>query len=325
MQTSQRRFREGVTFVLFFSLTMLAGVRSLPAAGAVESAEASAAQAQDKAAPKCAFIDAPKSALTALVEAKLLQDTQRAWLERTEIEKIVAEQQLQAAFGAAAGPDRVRLGRLLKADVLVLLRTGQKRLDGRRQQAWAEVVAAETAGGLRLLARTLVLSGDTEADASSLARTIGQGLAKYGQQIRDVYAVLPFVCQNLTYEYDYLRDAYAKLLEELLLRQPGTVTAELAEAEALAKEYQLAAPSEKPQRRLPLYFLGQYRHERRGNDIQVTITLTVKRGAKQVGEAARTVAPADAPAAIRQLAMEVLPGGHAHPFRIDPAARAIAR
>jgi WD40 repeat protein len=257
--------------------------------------------ADEKAAPssppRCALIDVDQSPVAALAEARLLDDAEGIWLERNEIAKILAEQQLQAAFGADAGPNRVALGRLLKADVLALLRTGVK-----EKQPYAELVVAETAGGLRILARSIPLSDDAESDADALVALIDEALGKHGETIREVYAVPPFLSRDLSHRYDHLQTAYAALLEESLLKRKGTLVVELAEAEAISREFALAAPEERPQRRLPLYLVGQYRHEGRGEELRVSVTLRARRGADQLGETERTLPPDDVPTVLLEMA-----------------------
>lgn len=58
---------------------------------------------------------------------------------------------------------RISLGNILKADVLVLARVG-----GRQQQPYAELVLAETGGGIRILSRRIPLTDDAEGDAAKL-------------------------------------------------------------------------------------------------------------------------------------------------------------
>src|SRR5689334_21070832 len=74
------------------------------------------------AGPVCALLDPEKVPQAALLEAKLLADTGATWVERAEIDKVLREQKLQAAFGPQGVGERVRLGKILKADLLVIVR-----------------------------------------------------------------------------------------------------------------------------------------------------------------------------------------------------------
>jgi hypothetical protein len=76
---------------------------------------------QTNAGTTAALVDADKSPLGTLLEAALLTGSKLTWVERNQIDKIVAEQQLQVAFSPEGIAARSSLGRLLKADVLILL------------------------------------------------------------------------------------------------------------------------------------------------------------------------------------------------------------
>ena len=276
-----------------------------------------ASKDHDGRRPAAAFLDLDRSALGALVEERLLAGPRARWLERTEIDRVLAEQELGKLFGADAGTGRVALGRILKADLLVFLRTGKN-----EQSGYAELVVAETGGGLRLLVRKAPLSGPPESNADALVRLVDEAFGKYGQDITEVYAVPPFFSRDLTFEHDYLKAAYAKVTEQRLLAQPGLLVVELAEAEAIAREYQLANSGETPVRRLPLYLLGEYRHEGRGEDRQVAITLKLKRGDKLLGQTSKTVAPGDATGFLGEMAGRLAAWKDRRPVGQDAVAEA---
>ena len=198
-----------------------------------------------------------RTPLGALVEQTLLASKQAVWLERTEIDKLIHEQQLQLLLGPEAVKERSGLGRLLKADLLVILRHVAKPVEHE------EMVVCETASGLRLGVHSVPASSNAEADAKQLAALAEQSMAKQREQIRDICAVPPFLSQDLTFEDDYLKAAYAKMVEEIIRQWPGLLSVELEEARAIARE---AALSESGIRRMvPLYLLGEYRHEGRGD------------------------------------------------------------
>ncbi len=246
--------------------------------------------------PRCAWIAVSEGPVLALAETRILAGTRAIWLERVEIDRLLAERKLQEVFGAEAVSERIGLGKVLKADVLVLARIGR-----REEQSFAELVVAETGGGMRILSRQIPLSDDAEADAAKLCELVGVGLKKHGETIREVYAVSPFLCQELGYEHDHLRSAYPRLLEELLLAQSGVLVVELKEAEAIAKEYALADPEGRPARRLPIYVLGEFRHEGREEPPRVQITIRTQRGEQVLEESSHLVLPASVPDLFREI------------------------
>ena len=109
---------------------------------------------------RCALLDLSKSPVAALTEAKLSAQAGTTWLERTEIDKVMAEQELTTLLGAKAASGRIALGQVLKADILVLLETKLE-----QKKRFAKIVVAETSGGLRLLSTKVPLTDDVLTDA----------------------------------------------------------------------------------------------------------------------------------------------------------------
>lgn len=246
--------------------------------------------------PRCAWIAASEGPVLMLAEARILTEYPATWLEREEIDRVLAERELQAAFGAEGVSTRISLGKIFKADVLVLARVG-----GRQQQRFAELVLAETGGGMRILSRRIPLTNDAAGDAAKLCKLVALGLVKYGETIREVYAVSPFLSEDLGYQHDYLRSAYARLLEEMLLAQPGVLVVELKEADAIAREYAVSDPQGKMTRRLPTYVLGEFRHEGREDALRVKITVKMRRGEQMLDESSHLVSPASVAALFREI------------------------
>jgi hypothetical protein len=132
---------------------------------------------------------------------------------------------------------------MLKAQLLVSLRAGIKEVeqDGKKQQVpYAELVVSETGQGVRLLVRTIPTSESSAKDAVILPGLVDEAMRRYGQRIDEIFAVPPFMSNNLTFENDHLKVTYALLWEQALLERSGVVVVELAEAEALARDSQLS-------------------------------------------------------------------------------------
>jgi hypothetical protein len=106
----------------------------------------------------CALLAPEKDPRAALLEARLLTDPAAIWVDRAGVDQVLKEQQLQALFGPQGVGERVKLGQLLKADPLVMVRPVKD-----AAQPTIEVVVSETATGLRLLLRPV---SDTLATAS---------------------------------------------------------------------------------------------------------------------------------------------------------------
>lgn len=271
----------------------------------------------EETTPRCALVVAGEFPVAKLLEARLLARSSETWLERSEIDRILAEKELQAAFGPAEGGNRASFGQILKADVLVLVRD----IVQNKKQA-AELVVAESNGGMRLLAQTVPLTDDAEADAAQLEELVAAGLAKHGEAIREIYAVPPFVNNDLGRGHDHLKEAYAKVLEQAILAEPGMLVVELAEAEALAQEYGLAPTTDGPSRPLPCYVLGAFRHEGYGEKETVTITIQIKRGEQQLQELKKTLSPGQDVSFLRKTAADLLQSGDRGDVLADAAEEA---
>lgn len=249
---------------------------------------------------RCALIDIDQSALGGLMEAELLGRPDTQWVERTEIQKLLNEQRLQSILGAQSGKDRRSIGTVLKADVLIILRTIEE-----EKKQYAQLVVAETKQGVRLMSQKMLLGKDPTSDAQLLVKLANEGIAKSQGSIQHIFAVPPFVSDDLTYEYDYLKSTYAKLLEGTLLDSSGVVVVELDEAKAITSEYNLAADSANVVRELPTYVLGEYRNEGKGVDHRVRLSLKAQQGARVLSEMDVTISPRAVSGALLKYAQEL--------------------
>ena len=224
----------------------------------------------DSVRPTAAFLDLSHTALGGLVERRVLQNPDADWLERAEIETVLRERELQAPMSPEACGERAAIGRLLQADMLILLRHVEE------PKAQVQLVVCETQQGLRLAIHALAVTGDVERDADRLSALAGSSIRERPREIREICAVPPFLSDDLTYEHDHLKTAYARLVEQTLRREPGLLTVELEEAHSIAREVQLTG--HEVQRRMPLYFHGRFRSRTAGSRQMINLQLSVARG-----------------------------------------------
>ncbi|MCU0982697.1 MAG: hypothetical protein MUF25_26350 [Pirellulaceae bacterium] len=234
-----------------------------------------------------------------LVERRMLQNPDADWLERAEIETVLRERELQSLMSPEACGERAAIGRLLKADMLILLRHFEE------PKAQVQLVVCETKQGLRLAIHALAASGDVEADAERLSALVKNSIREHPREIREICAVPSFVSDDLAYDHDHLKAAYARLVEQTLRSRPGVLTAEVEEAHAIAQEVRLAG--DEIQRRMPLYFLGSFRHAGERDRLTVTIRLTVKRGETDLADRrVENVSSADGAVFLQRAAQELI-------------------
>jgi hypothetical protein len=257
-----------------------------------------------------------ESAVVAFLEARLSQGGRVRLVERQLIDAILDEQALSAAFGAGDVGSRVQLGRLLKADLLILLRGG--RVGGKRR---ISVLVAETSSGLRLLAQPVPWTDDPAADVAAILALVDRALIKYPADNLAVVAVPQFVSNDLTHRWDGLQSTYARLIEQVVLSDPGFVAVAMREAQAISEEFGLTQPGGRVERRLPYYVLGEYRHDEQAGAVHVSVALELKHGQETVKRVVREgMDPTTVPAFLHEQAREMLAalGGGALPAT-DPA------
>jgi hypothetical protein len=244
-----------------------------------------------------AILDLSKTPVGALLEAKLLANNKRTWVERVHVDKVLAELEVQSVFSPEGGRKRVGLGKLLKAGVLVMLRAGEYPDDKKLKHV--QIVVCETRYGLRLANAAVPLTGESDSQVTAMEAVIDGAFAKLSEKITDVCAVPPFLNNDLDFKYDHLKAAYARLLENHLLQRKGILLVELAEAQSIAKEASLAGDGTKLERWLPLYFLGAFRNEGTVTQHRVAFDLKLQRGDETVGSKQKVrFVPTDAVAAM---------------------------
>ncbi|MEI8373995.1 MAG: SHD1 domain-containing protein [Planctomycetota bacterium] len=237
--------------------------------------------------------------VASLVETLLGSVAGVSLVERAEIDKVIREQELQAAFAPEGVGKRCELGRLLKADLLVWLYFQAAPVPH------LSVVVSETRQGLRLCMRPIMLSNSTETDSKSILDLIDTARRLQGDKAVEIVAVPPLMNNSLTHEADQFQGVFARLIERDLLQRTGVVAVEFAEAQAVAREVAIAGQS-KLERRLPLYVMGEYRLEGPPEKLQCRFSLKLLRGSTELDHCSREGLPLDRTVAeLRQAAAEL--------------------
>src|SRR4051812_19628627 len=156
----------------------------------------------EQAIPTVAVIDDGETKIVPLLEAQLTTSKTAIWVERNQIETILKEQRLQAAFSADAVQQRARLGQLLKCDLLILIRTvpappgDVAPVGGPKSAGVIECTISETKHGLRLLTAYIPQDKDAESSVRKLVTAADQGIDKWRQKVVQVFAVPPLVSDD---------------------------------------------------------------------------------------------------------------------------------
>ena len=166
--------------------------------------------------------------LLVLTEAKLFEQKELALLERTEIDKVLAEQNLSALFDAASA---VKLGQILKADLFAVLET-------------TSIVIFDAKTGLRFVDDTLpvALDGAVKAAVDAVKTAVEKKL-----KLADGELVTFGVLGVRNIDFPVVRDAWCRavagMLERSLLYRGGAVL-ERSRLQLVNKERQLTGDAE---------------------------------------------------------------------------------
>ncbi|HEX3316219.1 MAG TPA: hypothetical protein VHR72_15080, partial [Gemmataceae bacterium] len=254
-----------------------------------------------------AVVDRTGMPVGTLFETRMIAAAKLNWVERSRIAQVIAEQNLQAFFGADAGAQRAALARTLKADVLAMVRSRTERSpeNPAKLNKVVNLVVFESQRGLRLAAATIPASDNAEKDADALAAIFAGAMEKLSEKITHVFAVPGFVSQDFDYRYRYLTGAFSLHVERHLQHRKGLLLVELAEAKSLAAE--VAVAGDAIDRQLPFYLLGEYRNDGAGDALRMKFTLKVQRGDAIVATRTREgIKAADVPNAVLAMADEVV-------------------
>ena len=170
-------------------------------------------------------------------------------VERAELAKVTSELKLANLVGTRAAGQRLQLGKLLKADALLLV-------DIQRNEV--QTVICECRFGARLsVAKWPAGQVKVEKLVTNIADQAVASRRRYGGGIRQIFAVTPFVSKNLLRTHDSMQAGYAHLLQSVLQEAPGAACLEVEEARAIARELQVDG-SQLEKRNVPVFVEGQF-------------------------------------------------------------------
>jgi hypothetical protein len=239
------------------------------------------------------------SAIATLLESRLSQQDRYIVVDRERIVEMTKEWELADLSTAAAVPKRVKMGKLLGADFLVLL------TEKATPEPLLEMVVSETSRGIRLRFSTMEISQAPEKDAAAMEAEIQHALTKRSEGFARICAVPPFMSMDLSRHHDHLKSAYARMLETMLLRIPGTQVVEIAEARQIAAETALTGSN--VERDMPIYFLGEYRFDSANPDKPPYLRIIAKRGEQVIGTREwKDPTPSTAASIVRDSTMQLL-------------------
>jgi ankyrin repeat protein len=192
-------------------------------------------------------------------------------VERAEIDKIMRERETAAAFGGGQSGERLVLAKLLNADAIVFLSVESHA--GRPLMKHA--VCERHTGALLSLSFCPWPPSNRVEQAEEVAAATLSALKRFPNGVERLVCVTPFRCRNLTYEYDHLQTAYARLLQMGLTRIPGVAVIETEEALAIRREMELTG-DDSLKRLKPLSVDGEFEFGRKGQGTGQRVSLSIK-------------------------------------------------
>ncbi|MDQ3441102.1 MAG: hypothetical protein M3478_12215, partial [Planctomycetota bacterium] len=311
-----------IPHVCCFVVALATGTFAAAAAPATQAATRPATQPATIALLAERALRQAHPALCTAIEQGLGARPDTRLLDREHVDRVLDEQPLAAVLSPAGGEQRVKLGQLLRADLLVALRGGGGGSGGvvgrdGEKSASLSLVVCETGRGLRLITLAFPATGDLAKDAADVLALVASALAKHGEGVAHVCAVPPLVSQDLVHTYRPLQRAYATVIEQALLARPGVVVVELEEAHSIAREIELAG-GPGVARPLPLYFLGEFRNTGDGDARRVRVQLIARRGETEVSRIEKQDSPpGDVATILRDAAVRAL--GNPADGAVEPA------
>jgi hypothetical protein len=193
--------------------------------------------------------DVQKSRLGDLLTVELSRSPDLELVEREELAKIVSELELSQLSGENAAA-RLKLGRLLRADALVLVQRA-----GTNPKSPFQIIVAECRQGARLHQQELA-AGPLDVVAGQIAKVVLDARGRFPHGIKQLLGVSDFVSRSLIHDYDSMQTRYADLLRATLSLQEGVAVLEIEEARSIARELM---GEDLGNRLLPLIVEGEFR------------------------------------------------------------------
>ncbi|MBC8870639.1 MAG: hypothetical protein H8E44_14545 [Planctomycetes bacterium] len=257
-----------VTLMLVAAL--LVGLFSMPLTPcAWAGADQLAPDGLDRWAVVCSA-DVRKTGIGDLLTARLSEVAGIKLVERERLDEALREFELGLLSRDEKASDRVRLGRLLGADALLLL----SRVRGEKQE-FVQVAVSDCRHGARLRTEHFPCSEDARALAEKIVQMVGEIREHFASGVSTIVGVSPFVSKSLVHDYDRLQAGFAHLLQDALASAPGVAVIEVEEARAIRRELSLGSDG-RVERVVPVLVEADFAASRSAPDKEVRIAFEIR-------------------------------------------------
>lgn len=214
------------------------------------------------------------SGLADLVLLELSQQANLEPIEREDVASVLKELEFSSLGSKTNSDERLKLGRLLKADMLLLL--NHKEARDRKQTAQIQAVLSDCTYGARLQAKHWRYQADQhEPLAKQISAVVPEVQARFPRGIEQIVCVNKLMCRNLVKEPNHYQVGFTKLIENGLLTFPGVAVVETDEARSIGQELSLTG-ADLEKRAVPLLIEGEFVFSRREKENEPTVRVNVR-------------------------------------------------
>jgi hypothetical protein len=265
-------------YIAVIALSLLAYGGAILVASPAKQAvaqQASASQAPLKTWAVLASRDVQQTGLSDQVTAALAREKAVTLVDRERLDLVAKEMEI-GLLGVSSGAGlRLKAGRILKADVLLVL--AHQSADGKQ---YVRIAICDTLSGARLYTDAAPLpAADNAASVQSALKAILAGVARVREQfpegVQQVLGVPAFVSRTLTHEFDYLQQGYANLLANALSACRGVAVIETEEAQQIVREISLTDGKD-VERVVPMFVEGEFEVTRPKPEAEPVVAFDVK-------------------------------------------------
>lgn len=212
------------------------------------------------------------SGLPDLLTVRLSQHETVQLVERESLESVMKELQLTALVKADQVGQRLQLGRILKANALMVL--SFERANGKQL---LRVVVCDADLGVRLWEGRFLYRGkqDIEQLVQHCSATVDEVRQRFAGGVQHIIAVPAFLSEDFEHHFDYLQTRCSDLLSCSLTAHAGVAVVEIEEARAILSELEktLSPGLERP---VSSIVKATYRVDSSDNDRQRKVNLKIE-------------------------------------------------
>ena len=203
--------------------------------------------------------DVDQMGVSDLLFAELAARDNLELVERGELAKVLAEQELQRLGAVGGTAARLEVGQLLAADALLFLG-----IDNAREGQFLTFWICDCRTGARVThERVPTRAGFRDEVVKLCLERVDAVRKQYPAGVRGIVAVPPFVSQNLVQDNNHLQTAYARVLQSALMTRAGLAVVEMEEAEAIGRELAVEGATLESNR-VPLFIRGRFESKSEG-------------------------------------------------------------